>query len=94
MYDAATIRRELKHNTLFSVHNLVSDTVFNEFQLITCRNVFIYFSGATITEIVARFAQQMPTPGYLFVGVSESLLRMTKAFSLEQVGDAYVYVKT
>ena len=43
LYDAATIHNELKQNTLFSVHNLVSDGVFNEFQLISCRNVFIYF---------------------------------------------------
>src|SRR5476651_1625923 len=42
MYEAASIHSELKINTMFSVHNLISDTVFNEFQLISCRNVFIY----------------------------------------------------
>src|SRR5690606_36576917 len=43
-YDAATIHHHLRKNILFSVHNLVSDGVFNEFQLITCRNVLIYFN--------------------------------------------------
>ena len=47
MYDAVTIHSELKHHTLFSVHNLVSDKAFNEFQLISCRNVFIYFETET-----------------------------------------------
>eukprot|EP01037_Dinobryon_pediforme_P010203 gene10203-10273_t len=41
MYDAAAIHSELKTNTLFSVHNLISDTVFNEFQMISCRNSVI-----------------------------------------------------
>lgn len=60
---------------------------------IFCRNVFIYFSPATVAEVVARFARRMPAPGYLFVGVSESLLRITTALELEQAGDCYVYAK-
>jgi chemotaxis protein methyltransferase CheR len=35
----------------------------------------------------------MPTPGYLFVGASESLLRVTRRFSLEEARGAFVYVK-
>lgn len=58
-----------------------------------CRNVFIYFSAATVARVVGRFADRMPTPGYLFPGVSESLLRATTAFQLEEVGKAFVYVK-
>ncbi len=60
---------------------------------IFCRNVFIYFSPATVAEVVARFAERMPRPGYLFVGVSESLLRMSTAFELDQFREAFVYVK-
>jgi chemotaxis protein methyltransferase CheR len=58
-----------------------------------CRNVFIYFSPATIAEVVSRFADRMSRPAYLFVGVSESLLRVRTTFELEQVGGVYVYVK-
>ena len=36
----------------------------------------------------------MPTPGYLCVGAAESLLRITDRFELEEVGGAFVYVKT
>ena len=58
-----------------------------------CRNVFIYFSTATITRVVGQFADHMPRPGYLFVGASESLLRASTAFELDEVGGAFVYVK-
>lgn len=58
-----------------------------------CRNVFIYFSAATVARVVRQFAERMPRPGYLFPGVSESLLRATNDFQLEQIGSAFVYVR-
>lgn len=61
--------------------------------VIFCRNVFIYFSPGAITRTVDHFADRMPEKGHLFVGVSESLLRLTKRFDLEEVGKAFVYVK-
>lgn len=62
-------------------------------RFVFCRNVFIYFSTATIARVVGRFADRMPRPGYLFVGASESLLRAATAFELDEVGGAFVYVK-
>jgi chemotaxis protein methyltransferase CheR len=61
--------------------------------IIFCRNVFIYFSPARVREVVERFAATMPTPGYLCVAASESLLRASTAFQLEEIGGAFVYVK-
>lgn len=58
-----------------------------------CRNVFIYFSDATIRRTTHTFARHMPVPGYLFVGASESLLRRTTELELEEIGGAFVYVK-
>jgi len=43
-YDNALFDASLKKNMVFSVHNLVTDQSFNEFNLIVCRNVLIYFS--------------------------------------------------
>lgn len=62
--------------------------------IIFCRNVFIYFSPDAIRRTVREFAQRMPGEGHLFVGVSESLLKLTKDFDLRELGDAFVYVKT
>ncbi len=73
MYDAATIHSELKANTLFSVHNLVSDTVFNEFQLISCRNVFIYFETQLQEKILELFYKSLCPYGFLCLGSKETI---------------------
>jgi chemotaxis protein methyltransferase CheR len=61
--------------------------------IVFCRNVFIYFSRTSIRRTVDLFARQMPVPGYLCVGASESLLRVTTGFELQEIGGAFVYVR-
>ncbi|MDT5156190.1 MAG: chemotaxis protein methyltransferase CheR [Acidobacteriota bacterium] len=61
--------------------------------IIFCRNVFIYFSDQTISRTVRSFAAHIRPPGYLFVAASESLLRLSADFDLQEIGDAFVYVK-
>jgi chemotaxis protein methyltransferase CheR len=90
------VARDLHSRIRFAHANLLdpSDTVaLATAPFVFCRNVFIYFSAATVAQVVGRFAERMPTPGYLFPGVAESLLRATTAFQLEEVGKAFVYVK-
>jgi len=73
MYDAATIHNELKNNTLFSVHNLISDNVFNEFQMISCRNVFIYFETELQEKILELFYNSLCSHGFLCLGSKETI---------------------
>ncbi len=73
LYEAATIHSELKQNTLFSVHNLISDNVFNEFQLITCRNVFIYFETQLQEKILELFYKSLCPHGFLCLGSKETI---------------------
>jgi chemotaxis protein methyltransferase CheR len=61
--------------------------------IVLCRNVFIYFSDATVRGVLEQFARVMSTPGYLCVGASESLLKFTSRFELEEYGGAFIYVK-
>jgi chemotaxis protein methyltransferase CheR len=61
--------------------------------VVFCRNVFIYFSSDTIRRSLHLFADAMPSNGKLFVGASESLLKLTKDFQLEEIQDAFVYVR-
>jgi chemotaxis protein methyltransferase CheR len=61
--------------------------------VIFCRNVFIYFTEQAIRSVVERFADSMPAHAYLCVGASESLLRVTTRFDLEEIGGAFMYVK-
>lgn len=60
---------------------------------IFCRNVFIYFSRESIGDTVRQFARHMPTSGCLFLGVAESLVRITVELALREIGGAFVYVK-
>lgn len=94
--EGSRISDSIRDRVKFSGVNLTNPeetATFAASPFIFCRNVFIYFSTSTISSIVADFAKQMPSPGYLFVGASESLLRHSTAFDLQQVGSAFVYVK-
>ena len=73
-YDNALISKDLRKNILFSQHNLVTDYVFNEFQLICCRNVMIYFNKQLQNHVVNLFRQSLSPLGYLALGTKESLL--------------------
>ena len=86
----------LQARVTWSVVNLMDATQAGpraEASIVLCRNLFIYFSEQKIREAVAMFAARMPRPGYLAVGVSESLLKVTNDFDLRDVGGAFLYVK-
>lgn len=72
-YDAASIKRKLKKNILFSVHNLTSDGPFNEFQLISCRNVLIYFDSELQSRAITLFYESLANFGFLCLGSKESI---------------------
>jgi chemotaxis protein methyltransferase CheR len=61
--------------------------------VVFCRNVFIYFSTASIQRVVGAFAERMSSPGYLCIGASESLLRLGTRFELREIGGSFVYVR-
>lgn len=62
--------------------------------IIFCRNLFIYFTGATVRQVAESFADLLPSPGFLCLGAAESLLRVTPRFDLQDIAGAYVYVKS
>jgi chemotaxis protein methyltransferase CheR len=62
-------------------------------EVIFCRNVFIYFSPDAIRRTLTLFAQKMPPGGHLFVGASESLLKLTADYELSEIDDAFVYLR-
>jgi chemotaxis protein methyltransferase CheR len=73
-YDNAIIRKDLRDSILFSQHNLVTDYVFNEFQLVCCRNVLIYFDKHLQNHVLNLFHQSLAPLGYLALGIKETLL--------------------
>jgi chemotaxis protein methyltransferase CheR len=63
------------------------------FDLIVCRNIFIYFRDGTVRRIVGQMAQQLTAGGILLVGVSESLMRFGTELKCEEHDGAFVYRK-
>jgi chemotaxis protein methyltransferase CheR len=65
----------LKSKVLFRMYNLVTDPFFfkNQFDMIFCRNVMIYFDDVTRQNLIGRFSTLLPKGAPLFLGSSESL---------------------
>ena len=72
-YDFAILRPALQRNIVFSQHNLVGDGPFNEFNVILCRNVMIYFSRPLQERTHALFEASLGKFGILGLGSRESL---------------------
>ena len=73
----------LKRLVEFRQLNLLHDWPFKEkFDVIFCRNVVIYFDRDTKAALVDRFADQLQSDGYLFMGHSESLYKTSNRFDL------------
>lgn len=73
-YDSAIMNYELKKYMVFSNHNLVSDKSFNEFNLIVCRNVLIYFNWQLQEKVIQLFDESLSLFGYLALGSKESIM--------------------
>ena len=88
----AILTASLKRNIVFSPHNLASDGSFNEFSVILCRNVLIYF-GAELRDRVAQLLyDSLVRFGYLALGRRESLELTPISARFEAVpGDLRIY---
>lgn len=67
------IRPALRERLLFHHHALGHDGVFNEFELILCRNVMIYFDTQMQRKVLNLFAQSLHREGFLLLGPSDGL---------------------
>jgi chemotaxis protein methyltransferase CheR len=72
-YDGARFARELADGVVFAQHNLVSDAAFNEFHVITCRNVLIYFAQPLQERVHRLFYDSLGTFGVLALGQKETI---------------------
>ena len=72
-YDGAQFSRSLLDNVVFAQHNLAMDRAFNEFNLIMCRNVMIYFDSILQDRVHQLFYESLETFGVLALGHKESI---------------------
>ena len=72
-YDWAKFDERLKTKMIAATHNLVSDRSFNEFQIIFCRNVLIYFDKVLQDKVLTLFDDSLENLGFIVLGSKENL---------------------
>jgi chemotaxis protein methyltransferase CheR len=84
-YGIAMFNEEFKNRMVFSVHNLGLDRSFNEFNLILCRNVLIYFNRDLQNNVIKLFSESLAPFGFLALGTKETIDFTTVADEFEIV---------
>lgn len=84
-YGSVKFNSSLVRNVVFYPHNLATDSSFNEFHLIVCRNVLIYFNRALQERVYQLFDESLVDLGYLALGKKETL-------AMSGISDRYDFV--
>ena len=72
-YGKAVVIPEVRKNIVFSLHDLTGDSVFNEFQFVSCRNVMIYFTQEQSRKVFILLYNSLCMFGFLCLGKRETL---------------------
>jgi chemotaxis protein methyltransferase CheR len=91
-HNAAALDRKLRARMVFSDHSLATDSVFAEVQLVSCRNVLIYFKRDLQDRAVGLFREALCRRGFLGLGMKESVRFGRHAAAFEDVSpEARIY---
>ncbi len=82
-----------RKHMVFSTHNLAAESSFNEFQLIVCRNVLIYFDKDLQVKVLDLFDESLEKLGFLALGSKESLRLSPANTNFKQVGQQKIWRK-
>jgi chemotaxis protein methyltransferase CheR len=94
--DEYTVRRKtaaLVQPLHLNLHDRIALRAMKGFDVIFCRNVLIYFDDVSRKAVVDSFYNALRPGGYIFLGHSESVGRVTTAFTLKRFENHLVYVK-
>ncbi len=86
MYGSVMFSKELSNRIVFADHNLVTDSVFADVNLIMCRNVMIYFEKSLQENVLNLFNESLVPSGILCLGTKESI-KFTQVEKLFEVID-------
>jgi len=84
-YNSIKIREFLKNRITFASHNLVTDNIFGEMNMIFCRNVLIYFNNELQNRTLDLFYNSLCNFGYLCLGTKESLVSTSASKRFDKV---------
>ena len=93
-YGFAKFSEDLSSKMVFSQHNLVSDRSFNEFDLILCRNVLIYFDKDLQERALHLFDDSLSNLGYLALGTKETIKFTSMQKRYKQLEKEKIWKKT
>ena len=82
-YNSVIFDQSLKKNIVFAEHNLVTDSVFAEVNIIICRNVLIYFNRDLQNKVLNLFNDSLINGGFLCLGSKETIQFSSQAESYE-----------
>jgi chemotaxis protein methyltransferase CheR len=83
-YGRAVFDKSLRRRVVFSDHSLATDSVFAEVQLISCRNVLIYFNRELQDRALRLFREALCRKGFLGIGSKESLRFSAEAAAFDE----------
>lgn len=92
-YDSAKFDKSLQEKLILSTHNLVSDSSFNSFQLIICRNVLIYFDRGLQERVFKLFDNSLENLGFLALGAKETIRFSKLDKNYHQIDDQRIWKK-
>jgi two-component system, chemotaxis family, CheB/CheR fusion protein len=76
------IHKTIRDSLIFSEHDLIRDPPFSKIDLISCRNLLIYFEGDLQSRVIALFHYSLVPKGLLFLGSSESVGEFSDLYSV------------
>ncbi|WP_121664534.1 CheR family methyltransferase [Metabacillus litoralis] len=75
------VKREIRQKIVFAPHNMTKDSPFVNLDMISCRNVMIYFQTELQQRVLSLFHFALKEKGYLFLGPSETIGKLSNLFS-------------
>jgi two-component system, chemotaxis family, CheB/CheR fusion protein len=81
--DQYRVVKQLRESVAFAEQNLISDPPFSKLDLICCRNLLIYVEPELQRKIISLFQYSLNEKGYLLLGLSETVGRLSNLFKLE-----------
>ncbi|WP_347557188.1 CheR family methyltransferase [Robbsia sp. KACC 23696] len=75
------VAKEVRDLCIFSPHSLIREPPFSRIDLVSCRNLLIYFGTDVQNQVIPTFHYALRADGYLFLGTSENVSQFDELFS-------------
>ena len=94
--DKHLINLKVRNSVTFRQINLMDEKVMSNItgcDFIFCRNCLIYFDGESRKSVLSSFYESLNPGGFIFLGHSESVGRISSAFKVQRIGDTSIYTR-